>query len=112
MRGKAPASRRLCRSGPTISTREHGGVFDKLNKWRDSRVKPPSARQADRRYARHRDRGGAEKVGCSGKSYGADTMARLPESPPAGGPPGSGAQSVRRDSCPGYDARKTPASMA
>ena len=71
-----------CRSGPTISTRVHSGVFDKLNKVAGLRMKPPLARQGDRRCARHRDPGSAEKVGCRGKSYGADTMARLPESEP------------------------------
>ena len=55
-----------------------------LGKWRCGQVKPPSAPKTERRYARSGDRYGAEKVGCSCKSYGVNAMARLPESGPGG----------------------------
>ena len=74
-----PHGRLLLVGGCGLNTSERRSLR-RLGKWRCGRVKGPSAAcQAERRHGRNRDRCG-ENVACSSDNYGADAMARPPES--------------------------------
>src|SRR5438105_10690965 len=62
-------------------TRVNGGALGKLGKWRCWQAKSASVpRQGERRSARTRERIWRAEVWLGGKTYGAETMARPPES--------------------------------